>query len=250
MVFRDHRKATATTAAFDKARQEMGRTLQGVEGMDSGAAGLLRPGCFALAAFDRIPEILLNNPQVRQVLKNPFRSRVEAGEADSTGRRNTPFLEVSMTTGRRKSERSTRHKLFSPGVLKSRNLTFAEREEIALECAWRSGVRTIAHKLGRVPSTISREIRRNSATRGGDFDYLALTAQWHADRAARLCAGSPRWPDCNARRHRVRWAGCSMEEATGCSSAKSTLVFDLERRANRATPEGGLSRGSNHAHQP
>ena len=68
---------------------------------------------------------------------------------------------------------------------KSRNLSFAEREEIALECARMTGVRAIARKLGRSPSTISREIRRNSATRGGDFDYRALTAQWHADRAAR-----------------------------------------------------------------
>ncbi len=46
-------------------------------------------------------------------------------------------------------------------------------------------MRAIARKLGRSPSTISREIRRNSATRGGDFDYRAITAQWHADRAAR-----------------------------------------------------------------
>ncbi|TKA98476.1 IS30 family transposase [Cereibacter changlensis] len=65
-----------------------------------------------------------------------------------------------------------------------RSLSFAEREEIALECARRTGVRAIARKLGRSPSTISREIRRNSATRGGDFEYRALTAQWHADRAA------------------------------------------------------------------
>ena len=67
---------------------------------------------------------------------------------------------------------------------KGRNLSFAEREEIALECARKTGVRAIARKLGRSPSTISREIRRNSATRGGDFDYRATTAQWHADRAA------------------------------------------------------------------
>jgi IS30 family transposase len=67
----------------------------------------------------------------------------------------------------------------------SRHLTFAEREDIALECARGTGVRAIARKLGRSPSTISREIRRNSATRGGDFDYRALTAQWHADRTAR-----------------------------------------------------------------
>ncbi|WP_439632242.1 transposase, partial [Shinella sp.] len=146
-----------------------------------------------------------------------------------------------MVTGRRKSERSTRQKLSSPGrppvwqrenlcrfwreiaaglssedaaveagvsapvgnrwfrssggmppthlspsatPLKNRSLTFAEREEIALECARGTGVRAIARKLGRSPSTISREIRRNSATRGGDFNYRAITAQWHADRAA------------------------------------------------------------------
>ena len=69
--------------------------------------------------------------------------------------------------------------------LKSRNLTFVEREEIALESARGTGVRAIARKLGRSPSTISREIRRNSATRSGDFDYRAISAQWHADRAAR-----------------------------------------------------------------
>ena len=68
---------------------------------------------------------------------------------------------------------------------KNRNLSFAEREEIALECAKGTGVRAIARKLERSPSTISREIRRNSATRGGDFDYRAINAQWHADRAAK-----------------------------------------------------------------
>ena len=65
--------------------------------------------------------------------------------------------------------------------LTSRNLSFREREEIALECARGTGVRAIARKLGRSPSTISREIRRNSATRGGDFDYRAITAQWSYD---------------------------------------------------------------------
>ncbi len=68
--------------------------------------------------------------------------------------------------------------------LTSRKLTFSEREEIALECARGTGIRAIARKLSRSPSTVSREIRRNSATRSGDFDYRAITAQWHADRAA------------------------------------------------------------------
>lgn len=63
---------------------------------------------------------------------------------------------------------------------KNRSLSFAEREEIALERARGTGVRAIALKLRRSPSTISREIRRNAATRGGDFDYRAINAQWHA----------------------------------------------------------------------
>lgn len=74
----------------------------------------------------------------------------------------------------------------SAPVPRHRSLSFGEREEIALECARGTGVRAIARKLGRSPSTISREIRRNSATRSGEFDYRAIAAQWHADRAARL----------------------------------------------------------------
>ena len=66
-----------------------------------------------------------------------------------------------------------------------RNPTFSGREEIASECAGGTGIRTIARKLSRSPSAISREISCNPATRGGDFDDRALTAQWYADRAAR-----------------------------------------------------------------
>jgi HTH-like domain/Helix-turn-helix domain/Integrase core domain len=61
----------------------------------------------------------------------------------------------------------------------------AEREEIALLRVQRCGVRAIARRLGRSPSTISRELRRNAATRGGGLDYRASTAQWHAQRRAR-----------------------------------------------------------------
>ena len=73
----------------------------------------------------------------------------------------------------------------SAPVPTNRSLLFVEREVIALECARGTGVRAIARKLGRSPSTISREIRRNSATRGGEFDYRAIAAQWHADRATK-----------------------------------------------------------------
>ena len=66
-----------------------------------------------------------------------------------------------------------------------RYLSFAEREEIALLRVQGHGVREVARRLGRAASTISRELRRNAATRGGNLDYRATTAQWHAERAAR-----------------------------------------------------------------
>jgi transposase-like protein len=66
-----------------------------------------------------------------------------------------------------------------------RYLSFAEREEIALLRVQGYGVREIARRLGRAAFTLSRELRRNAATRSGNFDYRATTAQWHADRAAR-----------------------------------------------------------------
>lgn len=66
-----------------------------------------------------------------------------------------------------------------------RYLSFIEREEIAILRAQRVGVREIARRIGRDPSTISRELRRNAATRGRTCEYRATTAQWKAERAAR-----------------------------------------------------------------
>jgi IS30 family transposase len=109
-----------------------------------------------------------------------------------------------------------------------RYLSFAEREEIAILRARGCGVREIARRAGRSASTISRELRRNAATRGGCLEYRASTAQWHADRRARrpkaaklavneplrryvedrLC-GAVRRPDDGAcvEGPRVRWIG-------------------------------------------
>jgi IS30 family transposase len=66
-----------------------------------------------------------------------------------------------------------------------RFLYFAGREEIALLRAQGTGVRAIARQLGRDPATISRELRRNAATRGGKQEYRALVAQWKAQQAAK-----------------------------------------------------------------
>ena len=67
----------------------------------------------------------------------------------------------------------------------SRYLSFAEREEIALLRVQGYSMQEVARRLGRVASTISRELRRNAATRSGGLAYRATTAQWHAERAAR-----------------------------------------------------------------
>ncbi len=69
--------------------------------------------------------------------------------------------------------------------LSGRYLSLAEREEIAILKAQGSGVREIARQVRRHPSTISRELRRNAATRPGSSGYRAITAQWHADGRAR-----------------------------------------------------------------
>jgi IS30 family transposase len=69
--------------------------------------------------------------------------------------------------------------------LSGRYLSFAEREEIALLRAQKLGVREVARRVGRSPSTISRELRRNAGTRSGSLTYRASTAQWHADRRGR-----------------------------------------------------------------
>jgi len=71
------------------------------------------------------------------------------------------------------------------GPRTGRYLTFAEREEIALLRVQGGGVRSIARQIGRSPSTVSRELRRNAATRCGKLEYRASVAQWKADLVAK-----------------------------------------------------------------
>jgi len=66
-----------------------------------------------------------------------------------------------------------------------RYLSFAEREEIAVLKAQDKGVREIARTIGRDPGTVSRELRRNAATRGNKPVYRAVVAQWKAQQAAK-----------------------------------------------------------------
>ncbi len=69
--------------------------------------------------------------------------------------------------------------------LSGRYLSLAEREEIALFRVQGYTMQEVARRIGRATSTISRELRRNAATRSGGLEYRATTAQWHAERSAR-----------------------------------------------------------------
>ncbi len=92
---------------------------------------------------------------------------------------------VSPAVGSRWFREAGGMRSISLAPLSARFLSFAEREEIAVMHAARRSVRDIACQLGRAPSTVSRELRRNAATRGGQLQYRAIAAQWHADRRAR-----------------------------------------------------------------
>src|SRR5579872_2891590 len=72
-----------------------------------------------------------------------------------------------------------------PPTTTGRYLSFSEREDIAIWNAQKLGVREIARRLGRHPSTVSRELRRGASTRKYPPIYKASTAQWHAERRAR-----------------------------------------------------------------
>ena len=67
----------------------------------------------------------------------------------------------------------------SSNSLSGRNLSFAEREELGILHAQGCGVREIGRRLKRSGSMVSRELRRNAATRGGGMEYRAITAYWH-----------------------------------------------------------------------
>ena len=73
----------------------------------------------------------------------------------------------------------------SKSALSGRYLSLKEREEIAIWTAKGWGVRRIGRQMHRSASTISRELRRNAATRPDSSGYRAVNAQWHADRRAR-----------------------------------------------------------------
>ena len=110
-------------------------------------------------------------------------------------------------------------------------LTLAEREAISRGVAAGRSIRAIADALGRAPSTVSRELRRN----GGRKDYRAAVADtraWDRARRPKRCklAINARLRQFVAKKLRLNW---SPEQIAGC--------------LKRANPQQGAQRVSHEA---
>src|SRR6266511_4100753 len=111
--------------------------------------------------------------------------------------------------------------------LSGRYLSFAEREEIALLHAQRVGVRGIARRLGRSPSTISRALRRHVST--------------SADRCGAHGDGSP------AAGPEVRWVGRRRGRRTDRRWASSWSPEQIANRLRVDFPDDPFMRISHEA---
>ena len=97
---------------------------------------------------------------------------------------------------------------FSFVPVSGRYLSFVEREEIAVLHARQCGVREIARHLGRSPSTISRELRRNAATRGGAWS-IGPRPRSGIRIGGPVAPRFPSWPPTtpSANTFRIAWVG-------------------------------------------
>ena len=123
-----------------------------------------------------------------------------------------------------------------------------------------------ARRIGRAASTISRELRRNAATRSGGLGYRASTAQWHAERSARRPKQAKLVLNAALQAYvqdRLAWAGrgsercsCSwpvriLERATTWTAAGSPVGrVPLEFLSRSLDACRSTSRMTSHAHQP
>ncbi len=141
-----------------------------------------RPRGWVSAATGRAPMRSPGRPPVnRREVQRAFWQRIAEGLSSEEA---VAACGVSAPVGSRWFREGGGMPPLSLAPPSGRYLSFAEREEIALLRAQGLSRRAIAAKLGRSPSTISRELRRNAATRGGAIEYRATVAQWHAERRA------------------------------------------------------------------
>lgn len=111
---------------------------------------------------------------LRSEIERLFWNQIATG---ITSEKVTEAIGVSSAVGTRWSRYRDGMSLLMYNPVAGRYLSFAEQEKIGLLRAQSVGVREIARRLGRSPSTVSRELTRNAATRTGRLEYLASVAQ-------------------------------------------------------------------------
>ncbi len=137
-----------------------------------------RPAGWMKALTGRSPMKSPGKPSLRRDVERLFWREIAKGLTSEDA---AAAAGVSHPVGSRWFRQRGGMPLFMVSPVAGRYLSFVEREEIALLKGQGLGVREIARRLGRDPSTISRELRRNAATRGGKLDYRASVAQWKAE---------------------------------------------------------------------
>ena len=123
--------------------------------------------------------------------------------------------------------------------LSGRYLALAEREEVAILRARGCSVREIARSLCRSPSTISRELRRNAATRGGALEYRATTAQWHANLRAKRPKTAKLAINCQLRGYVQDRVAGAVERPDGTAVAGPEVRWSGRRHGRRADRRWG-----------
>ena len=117
-------------------------------------------------------------PSLRREIERLFWKQIATG---ITSEKAAEAVGVSQPVGTRWFRHRGGMPLFMSSLISGRYLSFAEREEIGLLSAQGISVREIARQIERSPSTVSRELTRNAATRGGKLEYRASVAQWKAE---------------------------------------------------------------------
>ncbi|WP_424348549.1 IS30 family transposase [Kocuria sp. CH-021] len=141
-----------------------------------------RPAGWLKELTGRSPMISPGAPSTRRSIEREFWRQVAVGlsSEDAAG-----VVGVSPAVGARWFRQGGGMSTIELTEPAGRYLSFPEREEIAILREQGTGVREIARRLDRDPATISRELRRNAATRGSKLHYRASVAQWKAELVAR-----------------------------------------------------------------
>lgn len=121
-------------------------------------------------------------PSHRREIERQFWKKVATG---ITSEKAAEAVGVSSAVGSRWFRHNGGMSLSILNPISGRYLSFPEREEIGLLSCQGFGVREIARRIGSSPSTVSRELKRNAATRGGRLEYRASVAQWKAELVAK-----------------------------------------------------------------